>query len=95
MERPEYRLYVVRTNDEDEIIDKILVNVAFNYDDAFDAYEKLIRQEGHFNEKIIKHIMKTRRKKNREKTFVRSMVTNKNLHGYLGPGGYLLEKTRG
>lgn len=90
MPRYEYRISSIRYDNEqfENQIDKLLITVAYSKKEACDIFERLITEAG------FKHVDKTmkwlRGKKWTYGTTCSSLTEN--FHGYLGPGGYLIEK---
>lgn len=93
-----YIISSVRFKDEkyEEIIDKLLISCYEDneYEKAVDDLERFMTDSRSFTEKFIKHCMKHLRRKNTKRTLNKYGVYTGNLHNYLGPGGYVLEKVR-
>lgn len=90
MSKYEYRISSVRYDNVqfDNKIDQILITVAHSKREACDILERLMTEAG------FKHVEERMRYlRNRKWTYLTSHCSlTENLHGYLGPGGYQIEK---
>ena len=86
----DYRISVVRYGDEqyEKMNDKILVEVAHSKKEACNVFERLLTEAGFEH---IERRMKSLRSRNWT-PMTSHCSFNRNLHGYLGPGGYIIEK---
>ena len=87
----QYEIDAVRFSDESytKEIDRILLRTFYSYYEAVDALERFMKDASF---KHIEQRMRHLRKKEKKKTLVSHMSLTKNLHGYLGPGGYNLRR---
>ena len=90
---PRYRIYGVRFNSMDKdrkVIDKLLCTGSGSFAEIKDDFLRIL-YEANFSREKIEDIRKKLDKIPARK-FIRFLADTENLHGQLGPGGYLLVK---
>lgn len=92
MKKVTYEISSIRIDDEGKEIDRLLIALEDDFNEAVGEFIRFMTEEGHFSEAFIKEVKKRFDKKGAKKTFVSRTCTTNNFHGYLGRGGYELRK---
>lgn len=92
MAKYEYRISSVRYDNEqfENKIDQLLITLAYSKKEACDILERLMTEAGF---KHVEERMKRLRNKKWDHLTSHCSLTE-SFHGYLGPGGYQIEKRR-